>query len=223
MASENVVMSQGSTAAAVSEQLSDLITDGKLAPGTRVSDTALALRLKVSRNTVREAFRLLAHDGLLVHEFNRGVFVPFVTSEDVRDVYRLRRVIEPQVVRALTPADTHRLGRLRQAVLDAEAVSSEEDWPRVGTANMHFHRALVALANSPRLDLTMRRLMAEQRLAFAVMDDPRPLYEPFVGRNKALLGLLEEARFEEGANFLESYLADSEGRILAACERRDSA
>src|SRR5690606_39343118 len=111
MSSENVVMSQGSTASAVSEQLSDLITDGKLAPGTRVSDTALALRLKVSRNTVREAFRLLAHDGLLVHEFNRGVFVAFVTSEDVRDVYRFRRVIEPQVVRALTPPDTHRLAR----------------------------------------------------------------------------------------------------------------
>lgn len=216
-------MSQGSTASAVSEQLSDLITDGKLQPGSRVSDAALALRLKVSRNTVREAFRLLAHDGLLVHEFNRGVFVPFVTSEDVRDVYRLRRVIEPQVVRALTPADTHRLGRLRQAVLDAEAVSSEEDWPRVGTANMHFHRSLVALADSPRLDMTMRRLMAELRLIFAMMPDAQVLYEPFVLRNTMLLGMLEEGRFLEGGDFLESYLSDSEGRILAAFEDRSTA
>jgi DNA-binding GntR family transcriptional regulator len=216
-------MGQGPAATAVSEQLSDLITEGTLAPGSRVSDTALARHLKVSRNTVREAFRLLAHDGLLVHEFNRGVFVPYVTREDVRDVYRLRRVIEPAVVRSLTPPDTHRLGLLRQAVREAEEVSTDSDWSRVGTANMRFHRSLVALAASPRLDVTMRRLMAEQRLAFAVMDDPRSLYEPFVARNKTLLGLLEEGRFDEGASFLESYLADSEGRLLAAFEDRSSA
>lgn len=216
-------MGQGSAARAVSERLSELITEGRFAPGARVSEAALAQQLKVSRNTVREAFRLLAHEGLLVHEFNRGVFVPRVTSDDVRDVYRLRRVIEPGVVRSLTPRDTHRLRRLRQAVSDAEKVSADGDWSRVGTANMHFHRSLVALADSPRLDMTMRRLMAELRLIFAMMPDAQVLYEPFVLRNTMLLGMLEEGRFLEGGDFLESYLSDSEGRILAAFEDRSTA
>lgn len=207
-----------STAHAVSEQLSDQITEGRYPPGSRLSEEVLVSRLGVSRNTVREAFRLLAHDGLLVHEFNRGVFVPRVSAADVRDVYRLRRIIEPQVVRGLTSPDRHRLGRVREAVAQAREAATAGDWPRAGTGNMHFHRRLVALAGSPRLDVTMKRLMAELRLLFAVIDDPRALYEPFVRRNQGLLDLLEAGRFEEGAAYLEDYLADSEGRILAAFE-----
>lgn len=207
----------------MSERLSELIIEGRFAPGARVSEAALADQLTVSRNTVREAFRLLAHEGLLVHEFNRGVFVPRVTSDDVRDVYRLRRVIEPGVVRSLSPRDTYRLRSLRQAVSDAERVSGQGDWSQVGTANLHFHRSLVALAGSPRLDMTMRRLMAELRLVFAMMPDARVLYEPFVLRNRMMLGMLEEGRFLEGGDFLEAYLADSEGRILAAFEDRSTA
>ncbi|MCK0112011.1 GntR family transcriptional regulator [Ornithinimicrobium sp. F0845] len=214
-------MSQGSTARAVGEHLSEWITEGRLAPGDKVSETSVASQLEVSRNTVREAFRLLAHDGLLVHEFNRGVFVPQVTSADVRDVYRLRLIIEPGVVRALTARDTHRLGTLEAAVAEARTAARRRDWPRVGTANMHFHRSLVALAGSPRLDVMMRRLTAELRLLFAVIDDPRYLYQPFVKRNKELLALMTKGRFEEGADYLESYLGDSEGAILAAFEERE--
>lgn len=212
-----------STARTVSEHLSDLITEGRYAPGSRVSEEALVAQLGVSRNTVREAFRLLAHDGLLVHKFNRGVFVPRVSAEDVRDVYRLRRIVEPQVVRGLTPPDRHRLGRVREAVGQAREAAAAGDWTQAGTGNMHFHRRLVALAGSPRLDATMQRLMAELRLLFAVVADPRSLYEPFVERNKALLELLETGRFEDGAAYLEDYLTDSEGRILAAFEALDRA
>jgi len=217
----NVGMGQGSTARAVSEQLSEWITEGRLPPGAKVSETSVASQLEVSRNTVREAFRLLAHDGLLVHEFNRGVFVPQVTSADVRDVYRLRLIIEPGVVRSLTPRDVHRLGPLEAAVAEARTSAQGRDWPSVGTANMHFHRSLVALAGSPRLDVTMRRLTAELRLLFAVIDDPRYLYQPFVRRNEELLALMVKSRFEEGADFLEGYLGDSEGAILAAFEQKE--
>lgn len=216
-------MSQESVAQSVSEQLSDWITEGGFAPGSRVSEAAVGARLGVSRNTVREAFRLLAHDGLLVHEFNRGVFVPQVTSAAIRDVYRLRRIIEPQVVRSLTPPDRHRLGRVHDAVQAAKTAMADEDWTRVGTANMHFHRSLVALAGSERLDAMMRRLGAELRLLLAVIVDPRFLYEPFVERNEHLYEMLRGSRFGEAADRLEDYLADSEGAILAAFEQKEPA
>ncbi|USQ76551.1 GntR family transcriptional regulator [Ornithinimicrobium cryptoxanthini] len=214
-------MGQGSAARTVSVQLNEWITEGRLLPGAKVSDSAVAAELEVSRNTVREAFRLLAHDGLLVHEFNRGVFVPLVTSADVRDVYWLRGVIEPGVVRSLTPPDIHRLGPLQAAVDEARQAGRRRDWPAAGTANMHFHRSLVALSGSPRLDVMMRRLMAELRLLFAVIDNPRYLYQPFVKRNHELLTLMSKGRFEEGAEFLEDYLADSEGAILVAFQEKE--
>ncbi|GAA1155970.1 GntR family transcriptional regulator [Ornithinicoccus hortensis] len=199
-------------------ELSEWVTEGRLPPGTRLSEERLVTELGISRNTLREAFRVLAHDGLLVHRFNRGTFVAELTGADVRDVYRIRRLLEPTVVRALVPADADRLGALRAAVEEADEAVAELRWSDVGTANMHFHRGLVALAGSPRLDATMRRLAAELRLVFAVIDDPRRLYEPFVERNRHLYEMLVDGQYAEAGDYLEAYLADSEDAILRAFE-----
>lgn len=207
-----------SQAARAATELSEWITEGQLAPGSRLSEEWLVAELGISRNTLREAFRVLAHDGLLVHRFNRGTFVAELTGADVRDVYRIRRFLEPTVVRSLVPADVDRLGPLGAAVAEGAAAVAGQRWPEVGTANMHFHRRLVALAGSPRLDATMRRLAAELRLVFAVIDDPRRLYEPFVERNRTLHRMLLETRYAEAGDYLERYLADSEESILRAFE-----
>ncbi|MFI6595889.1 hypothetical protein ACIBHX_06555 [Nonomuraea sp. NPDC050536] len=74
----------------------------------------------------------------------------------------------------------------------------------------------MAANGSPRLDEAMRRLLAELRLVFHVMENPRLLHEPFVERNRALLELLEAGRAEEAAAFLEAYLDDAEQLLIHA-------
>src|SRR3954454_3634165 len=67
---------RSSTAERVAELLRHRVIEGDLPPGTRLSEEQLVEVLHVSRNTLREAFRLLTHEGLLVHHLHRGVFVP---------------------------------------------------------------------------------------------------------------------------------------------------
>src|SRR5246127_2337758 len=83
-----------STADRVTELLRTHIMEGLFPPGTRLSEETIGQALGVSRNTLREAFRLLCHERLAVHEMNRGIFVPVLTSADVADIYKLRRLIE---------------------------------------------------------------------------------------------------------------------------------
>jgi DNA-binding GntR family transcriptional regulator len=92
-------LDRASTAGRVADVLRTRITEGSLAPGTRLSEEDIGTALGVSRNTLREAFRLLGHERLLVHQFNRGVFVRKLTVEDVRDLYQLRRILECGAVR----------------------------------------------------------------------------------------------------------------------------
>ena len=80
---------------------------------------------------------------------------------------------------------------MRQAVADGEQAAADGRWPEVGTANMRFHQAIVALAGSPRLDEFMRQVTAELRLAFHVMDNPRAFHEPYLHRNRELAALIE--------------------------------
>src|SRR5438105_3602126 len=72
----------------------DSIFEGRFAPGTALPESALARALEVSRNTVREAFRMLMGEHLLTYEPHRGVAVRSLTADDVRDIYRLRRMHE---------------------------------------------------------------------------------------------------------------------------------
>jgi DNA-binding GntR family transcriptional regulator len=192
------------------------ITEGALPPGTQLSEELLKVALQVSRNTLREAFRLLTHEGLLVHKMHRGVFVPDLAEADVVDLYRLRRVLECDVVRSLEDLDPARLEPLRDDVEVSEAAALGGDWLAVGTANMRFHRHLVSLADSTRLDEITGRLLAELRLLFHVIDTPQALHGPYIARNRALLELLEEGEFERAADELHQYMLDSEAGLLAA-------
>ena len=220
VAGDAALFDRSSSAERVADVLRRRITEGLLRPGTQLSEEVLKEALQVSRNTLREAFRLLTHEGLLVHKMHRGVFVPDLTEDDLVDLYRLRRVLECDVVRSLEDLDPDRLEPLRDDIEASEAAALAGDWVAVGTANMRFHRHLVGLAGSKRMDEITGRLLAEVRLLFHVIATPQALHEPYIARNRALLALLEAGEHERAAAELNQYMLDSEAGLLAAFRSR---
>lgn len=196
LADDRALLGRTSTAERVSDILRSRIAEGFFPPGTRLSEDSIGNALGVSRNTLREAFRLLTHERLLVHQLNRGVFVRVLTVEDVEDIYRTRSLVECAVVRGLGEPP-YAVDGLAAAVADGRRASREGDWKGLGTANIHFHRELVALAGSARTDELMRSVFAELRLAFHLVDDPRRLHEPYLARNGQILQALQGGDCEE--------------------------
>lgn len=217
-------LDRSSSAERAADVLRRSITEGALQPGAQLSEIELTEVLEVSRNTLREAFRLLTHEGLLVYKLHRGVFVPELDEHDVVDLYRLRRVLEVDVVRGLVDRDpelpSDRLEPMRDDVEAAEAAALAGRWPAAGTANMRFHRNLIGLADSARLNDITGRLLAELRLLFHVIATPRQLYEPYIARNRGILELLDERKYEQAADQLNTYLLDSEQGLLDAFKTR---
>lgn len=227
-------LGRASTAARVADVLRTRITEGSLAPGTRLSEEDIGTALGVSRNTLREAFRLLGYERLLVHEFNRGVFVRKLTVDDVRDLYQVRRILECGAVRraaerfggagpsgaASSDDEGERWAALldpaRAAVEEGEAAAARGDWLDVGTANMRFHQAVSALAQSPRVDEAMRHLLAELRLVFHVMAAPQAFHQAYLPHNRAILELLVERDFAGADAAMAAYLDAAEAQLVAA-------
>ncbi|WP_046731984.1 GntR family transcriptional regulator [Streptomyces humi] len=223
LADDRALLGRTSTAERVSDILRSRIADGFFPPGTRLSEDGIGGALGVSRNTLREAFRLLTHERLLVHELNRGVFVRVLTVEDVEDIYRTRVLVECAVVRGLGEPP-YVLDALSAAVTEGQSAAAADDWKAVGTANIHFHRELVALAGSERTDELMRSVFAELRLAFHVVDDPHALHEPYLARNREILQALRTGDRCGAERLLETYLTDSLERVVDVYRRRvDSA
>lgn len=219
LADDRALLGRTSTAERVADILRSRIAEGYFPPGQRLSEDTIGGALGVSRNTLREAFRLLTHERLLVHELNRGMFVRVLTVEDVEDIYRTRRLLECAVVRGLgePPYD---VDPVAAAVDNGLRAAREGDWQGVSTANIHFHRELVALAGSARVDELMRSVLAELRLAFHVVADPRLLHEPYLVRNREILGALADGDRERAERLLEAYLDDSlKGLVQVYAER----
>ena len=207
-------LARTSTAERVADLLRERITDGSLAPGTRLPEDAVGSALGVSRNTLREAFRLLAHERLVAVEFNRGAFVRRLTVDEIVDLYQARRLVECAAVRQAGRATAEGVAAVRRAVEDGETAAAQGRWVDVGTANMRFHQAVVALAGSARLDEFMRQVSAELRLAFDAMTDTQAFHEPFLRLNRVLLERIEAGDAAGAEDLLIDYLTDAERRLV---------
>jgi DNA-binding GntR family transcriptional regulator len=214
-----------STADRVTELLRTHIMEGLFPPGTRLSEETIGQALGVSRNTLREAFRLLCHERLAVHEMNRGIFVPVLTSADVADIYKLRRLIEGGAARLAGAAPMTARLAVRATVELGETAAATGRWFEVRTADLRFHEAIAALAGSPRTDELMRRALAELRLIFHVMADPEQFHAPYLKRNRIIADEIVRGDGQRAEAELLSYLTDAERQILAVYQvpARDTA
>ena len=136
---------------------------GELKPGQRLSEVAVAKQLGVSPTPVREAFRDLEHDGLIVVKPHRGAVVRPLSHRDLAEMYSLRSHLERFAVRLahpkLTGADFARLeGLIRQM----ENLARDGDSAAMVEADVEFHRVIVTLADHQLLLSTWERINPSQ-------------------------------------------------------------
>ena len=78
----------------VLSSLRDLIVHNELSPGTRLTESVLCERLNVSRTPLREALKVLSHEGLVEILPNRGARVVTLTQEDVKHLFEVIGALE---------------------------------------------------------------------------------------------------------------------------------
>src|SRR5438874_10933639 len=94
-----------SVADQVASVLRQQILTGELRPGMPLQEIPLAASLGVSRNTMREATRILSLEGLLRRRIHRGIAVSQLSLKDVQEIYQLRRMLEISAVLAAESRD----------------------------------------------------------------------------------------------------------------------
>lgn len=200
----------------VAAHLRSRIEAGQLAPGTKLAEEALREALGVSRNTLREAFAALHSEHIVTRIPNRGVFVALPTAEDIREIYRVRRFLEPSAVLWSPESTTEPLAAI---VGKARAAAAEGSISAMAGANQDFHRALVQRAGSERLNGLMDQVLAEMRLVFHSMAANPAFHEPYVEDNARIVAFLDSGERAAAADFLCTYLDRSEAQLLAAFGR----
>nr|MDT0659452.1 GntR family transcriptional regulator [Micromonospora sp. DSM 115978] len=87
----------------VADHLRAAILGGEIGPGDRIRQEEVAQRLRASRLPVREALRMLAAEGLVEHEANKGARVPRLSAHEVDVMYQMREKLEPLAITESIP------------------------------------------------------------------------------------------------------------------------
>lgn len=135
----------------VAEVLRAHILSGRLAEGVQLRQEVLAAELGVSRIPLREAFRRLEAEGLITLMPHRGAVVSVLSVDEIAELFDLRALIEPALIRwaipHLTAAD---LAAAEHALAGFATAFEHRDIKAWGVLNKTFHLALYQPAGRHR-------------------------------------------------------------------------
>jgi DNA-binding GntR family transcriptional regulator len=212
-------------AATLADQLRDLITEGELAPGTRLNERALCERLGVSRTPLREAFRLLAAEHLVELQPNRGAQVVSLSEEGVRESFEVMGALEALsgelACRHVAPAE---IAEIRALTFEMLACHARRDLPAYYRLNRAIHDRINAAARNTllrqvytTLNVRIQNLRFRSNLDQAKWDkaarEHADMIDALEARDAVRLGtLLRSHLHEKGEAVLEGLRAAREAR-----------
>lgn len=162
-----------SLAGQVMHQLRAEIIHGRLAPGERLVELDIARRMGTSQGPVREALKMLEHDGLVERRAHTATFVAPMSFDDMYELFKIRSAVESYAIRRaarhITGAECDELDDLIARMRDA---GKRNDIATLVEHDMAFHRRICEWSGSITLVQVWTPLYSQiQR--FVVQNHPR--------------------------------------------------
>jgi len=173
------------------------IIRGVLPAGRKLTEQSLCEQYKVSRTPVREALRQLEIEGLVDNIPNRGAFVVGFTSQDIKDMYELRKTYELQAVKwaieRITDEELEELGEIFEFM---EFYTQKKDVDKMLTINSNFHQLIYTASRNKMLKQVLssyqmyikysRNISAyDADYLETVLKEHRAIYEAFLKKDES--------------------------------------
>lgn len=177
------------------------IQRGEISPTDRLVDKAVAEEFNVSRMPVRDALMRLTHEGYL-ESTTRGFTLPNLGSRQIREIFELRRLLEPRAAALATnQLSDEDLARMTDAVKRAEHTLETGEIESLFAASEDIRRTWIMAVPNLELRDTILRYMAQiQAVRMATLRDAiahrilvelqRRLLNAFAARDAAAVELL---------------------------------
>jgi len=145
------------------------ITSGRFVPGQRLSERELAVQYGVSRTPIREAFRHLIQEGLVVYKPNSGYRIIPLSEELARHILVVRETLESIAARLAAQRDPKGTAeKMVKTIAKARRAYREGQLSELIAANQSFHQALVESSGNSVLEAMYRTLQGYIGLMMSV-------------------------------------------------------
>ncbi|WP_272002476.1 GntR family transcriptional regulator [Roseovarius sp. ZX-A-9] len=197
------------------ERLQQLIISGDLAPGTKVPEKELCERFDVSRTPMREALKVLASDGLVRLEPNRGAWVTRITASEVEEIFPVLGALEALAGELACAHISDKEIRAVRSAHDQMIVSYESgDLDAYFRLNQQIHRMILLAARNDTLTTACQALsMRMQRPRYlANMSDRR--WANAMREHEGIITLLEARDGKKLGAALAEHIKGKQASVL---------
>lgn len=147
------------------ERVISAILDHRLPPGTKLVEDKLAGAFGVSRTRIRPVLVRLANEQVVTLIPNRGATVAQPTEQEAREVFEVRRLIEPTLVELfIAKASEADMQQLKRCIDDEEAARLAGDMHRAIRLSGDFHLQIAERAGHQTLGRILRELTSRTSL-----------------------------------------------------------
>lgn len=210
----------------VVDHLRRFIVEGLLDPGKKLNERELCETLGISRTPLREAFKVLAAEGLVEISPNRGAAVAKMTEAEIREMFELMSGLEAfsgeLACERITPAEIAEIRSLHYAMV---ACRAQNDLAGYYSRNQAIHDRINEAARNPALRQVYtsinRRLQALRfRSNFQI-----PKWDRAIHDHEAMLEALDARDGKRLSSILRHHLLEKRDAVLqlAAAERAANA
>lgn len=190
-------------------RLQDMVVNGTLAAGEKVPERELCEKLGVSRTPMREALKVLAAEGLLTLEPNRGARVRAITLEELEEAFPLMGAFEALAGELaclhITPTQLKRIRDAHSRMLEDYAARDMGEYFR---HNQRIHEMIMEAAGNATLGAMYRSLATRVRRARYVANMSETRWREAVAEHEQMLEALEARDGERLAAILKRHLAN---------------
>lgn len=195
------------------DRLRDRIVQGQLAPGARLNERVLCQQLGISRTPLREAFKVLATEGLVELLPNRGAIVAGLDPTRLEQTFAVMGALEALAGElACSNMTVQQLDDIRALHYEMLAAHARGDLDGYFRYNQAIHLKLAEASGNPVLAHTYRQLNANVRRARYMANLSRDRWDAAVREHEAILSAL----LARDAPRLKRLLADHLGAKLAS-------
>ncbi len=192
------------------------ILRGELQPGERLMEISLANSLGVSRTPIREAIRMLEHEGLVVMRARRGAQVAKITAQELNDVLEVRKSLEVLAIQKacerMTDEDIRKL-RENADYFNKLVQSNEADLTVLAEADVSFHDVIYEGTKNRRLIQILANLREQMyRFRIEYLKDGA-VRENLVEEHAEILRAVTERDAEKAVRFISEHI-DNQHRVI---------
>lgn len=206
-----------STADIAYMRIRQLITDHSYDSGARLKEEELAELVGASRTPVRAALARLQSEGLITMLKNRGAFVTEFSTDDAREIFELRKRLEPYTARlAATRCDETALDRLEELASSMESLvlADPDSIEQMAVLNNQFHDCIALASRSSRAHDMVKGLVSATLVLRTFAGYNELSWQRSLNHHRELIDALRSRDPEWAEAIMTTHIASGENRHL---------